>query len=174
MHGLIQLQFPAVYQRQLGRTPGLASASRGGVSPPLLRADADYERCDYTGCDGMHGRCARLGAGDGKIRAYLVSHPNTEAVRRLLRFWRNAISRIFCIRWTICPTVRRMAYQTCPLPRIVTAAATLRGAIVRFAQSVAGFGHSDDGDLRVMADDYGDCLLEFWKLAVSREPCAIS
>ena len=33
---------------------------------------------------------------------YLVSHPNLEALRRLLRFG-GVPSSIFCIRWRICP-----------------------------------------------------------------------
>lgn len=92
------------------------------------------------------------------IGAYLVSHPNFEAVRRLLRFG-GVDFQDFLHSLDDLPDRARLAVADLHLPRIELRS----GAEGQFSlicdASVAGFGHVMMGILRVMADDYGALAL---------------
>ncbi len=88
------------------------------------------------------------------IGTYLVSHPNVEALRRLLRF--GGVTFVeFLHSLDDLPDRARLAVSDLTLPRI-----ELRdhapGHFSLICQSpLAGFGHVMMGILRAMADDYG-------------------
>ena len=88
------------------------------------------------------------------IGTYLVSHPNVEALRRLLRF--GGVTFVeFLHSLDDLPDRARLAVSDLSLPRI-----ELRdhapGHFSLICQSpIAGFGHVMMGVLRAMADDYG-------------------
>ena len=92
------------------------------------------------------------------IGTYLVSHPNTEALRRLLRF--GGVDFVdFLHSLDELPERARLAVDDLDLPRL-----ELRDhAANRFSLTVyadhAGFGHVMIGVLRAMADDYGALVM---------------
>lgn len=88
------------------------------------------------------------------IGTYLVSHPNVEALRRLLRF--GGVTFVdFLHSLDDLPDRARLAVSDLNLPRM-----ELRehasGQFTLICQSpVSGYGHVMMGVLRTMADDYG-------------------
>jgi hypothetical protein len=88
------------------------------------------------------------------IGTYLVSHPNVESLRRLLRF--GGVTFVeFLHSLDDLPDRARLAVSDLHLPRI-----ELRDhAPARFSlvcdSPIAGYGHVMMGILRTMADDYG-------------------
>jgi hypothetical protein len=88
------------------------------------------------------------------IGTYLVSHPNVESLRRLLRF--GGVTFVeFLHSLDDLPDRARLAVSDLHLPRI-----ELRDhAQARFSlvcdSPIAGYGHVMMGILRTMADDYG-------------------
>ena len=88
------------------------------------------------------------------LGTYLVSHPNVEAIRRLLRFG-GATFVDFLHSLDELPDRARLAVPDLGLPRLELQhySATTYGLTV--THKVPGFGHVLVGILRTMADDYG-------------------
>ena len=92
------------------------------------------------------------------IGAYLVSHPKTEAVRRLLRFG-GVNFEDFLHSLDDLPDRARIAVAELHIPAIeLHTHAEGRFSLV-CARPTAGFGNLMMGVLRVMADDYGALAL---------------
>lgn len=92
------------------------------------------------------------------IGTYLVSHPNTEAVRRLLRFGGVNFTD-FLHSLDDLPARARLAVSDLHLPMIeLVEYANGRFGLV-CDSPVKGYGHLMMGILRVMADDYGALAL---------------
>ena len=92
------------------------------------------------------------------IGTYLVSNPNVEALRRLLRF--GAVTFVeFLHSLDDLPDRARLAVSDLHLPKIEL----LDHNEARFSlvcdATLAGFGHVMMGILRTMADDYGALVL---------------
>lgn len=88
------------------------------------------------------------------IGTYLVSHPNVEALRRLLRFGGDTFVD-FLLSLDDLPDRARLAVSDLRLPEIeLHEHADSRYSLVCRTQ-IAGFGHVMMGLLRTMADDYG-------------------
>jgi hypothetical protein len=175
MHGLINYSFQQYISDSYGKDAWLQVASRGGVSPPLFEPMLTYD--DAITPDVMDAMAQLLRRSRGEVMedigAYLVSHPNTEAVRRLLRFGGTNFED-FLHSLDDLPDRARMAVSDLHLPAIELHGHA-EGCYSLICDSpVAGFGHLMMGILRVMADDYGAlALLELESSGSGRETVRI-
>ena len=92
------------------------------------------------------------------LGTYLVSHPHTQAIRRLLRFG-GATFLEFLYSLDELPDRARLA-----LPELIFPSLELEGHdatrfTLRVSHEVPGFGHVMVGILRALADDYGALVL---------------
>jgi hypothetical protein len=92
------------------------------------------------------------------VGAYLVSHPNTEAVRRLLRFGGMNFED-FLHSLDDLPDRARMAVSDLHIPAIELHGHEPGHYSLICQTPLVGFGHLMMGVLRVMADDYGALAL---------------
>lgn len=88
------------------------------------------------------------------LGTYLVSHPNLEAVRRLLRFG-GASFVDFLHSLDEMPDRARLAVPDLDLPRLELQPIDDRAFVLDSEWTIPGFGHVMVGLLRTMADDYG-------------------
>lgn len=92
------------------------------------------------------------------IGTYLVSDPNVEALRRLLRF--AGISyEDFLLSLEDLPGRARLAVSDLILPRLDLRAVAGGRYVLRVSGGPAGLGHVMVGILRAMADDYGALVM---------------
>lgn len=88
------------------------------------------------------------------IGTYLVSHPNAEAVRRLLRF--SGVSFLdFLHSLDDLPARARLAVPDLDMPSLELYDHGAHSFSLTVRHDVAGFGYVMMGILRTMADDYG-------------------
>lgn len=88
------------------------------------------------------------------IGTYLVSHPNLEALRRLLRF--GGVNFLdFLHSLDDLPDRARLAVSDLVLPRIELREHNLHEYSLNCEGDIPGCGHLFTGILRAMADDYG-------------------
>ncbi len=95
------------------------------------------------------------------IGTYLVSHPNHEAVRRLLRF-SGVTFEEFLHSLDDLPARVRLAVSELDLPRLELrefATDSFCLSVYSKHKGMSGFGHVVTGLLRAMADDYGALVL---------------
>ncbi|MGR3503323.1 heme NO-binding domain-containing protein [Pseudaestuariivita sp.] len=85
---------------------------------------------------------------------YLVSHPNTQALRRLLRFGGETFAE-FLNSLDDLPDRARLALPDLELPRLELWELRPNEFRLEVTSPLAGFGHICVGMLRAMADDYG-------------------
>ncbi|UYV38524.1 heme NO-binding domain-containing protein [Rhodobacteraceae bacterium D3-12] len=160
MHGLIN----RTIQSFVSDTYGDAVWARIGLAADLGFADFEamliyedaltFRALDAVSCDLGKPRDEVL----EDIGTYLVSHPNVEAVRRLLRFGGDDFVE-FLHSLDDLPDWARLAVSDLDLPQL-----DLREhAPDRFTLTVnarrAGYGHVLIGVLRTLADDYGALVL---------------
>ncbi len=88
------------------------------------------------------------------IGTYLVSHPNVEALRRLLRFGGNTFVD-FLLSLDDLPDRARLAVSDLKLPEIELHEHTGNRYSLVCNTQIEGFGYVMVGLLRTMADDYG-------------------
>jgi hypothetical protein len=92
------------------------------------------------------------------LGTYLVSHPNLERVRRLLRF--GGVSFVdFLHSLDDLPGLARLALPDLELPRLLLEDEGEGRFTLRCTSPVSGAGHVVVGLLRAMADDYGALVL---------------
>ncbi len=92
------------------------------------------------------------------IGTYLVSHPNTEALRRLLRF--GGVDFVdFLHSLDELPERARLAVDDLDLPRLELRDHAGNQFSLTVHGSYPGFGHVLVGVLRAMADDYGALVI---------------
>ena len=92
------------------------------------------------------------------IGTYLVSHPNTEALRRLMRF--GGVDFIeFLHSLDDLPDRARLAVPDLDLPALELRDFSSNRFALICSGSVDGFGHVLVGVLRAMADDYGALVI---------------
>jgi len=108
------------------------------------------------------------------IGTYLVSHPNVEALRRLLRF--GGVSFVeFLHSLDDLPDRARLAVSDLNLPRIELRDHSPSQFSLICESPVAGYGHVMMGVLRAMADDYGAlALLEHTGAGQGKETIGIT
>ncbi len=85
---------------------------------------------------------------------YLVSHPNSAPIRRLLRF-AGATFEDFLHSLDELPERARLAHGRLDVPPLELRQHAPERFSLSFVAPVAGFGHVLVGVLRAMADDYG-------------------
>jgi len=108
------------------------------------------------------------------IGTYLVSHPNTEALRRLLRFGGESYED-FLHSLEELPERARLAVSDLHLPELELREAARGRFLLVCGPGPAGFGAVLVGVLRAMADDYGALvLLERREAAAGREAIEIT
>jgi hypothetical protein len=95
------------------------------------------------------------------LGTYLVSHPNTEAVRRLLRFG-GVTFEDFLHSLEDLPERARLALPDLDLPVLELAETNYAEYRLTIDAAFAGTGHVMLGLLRAMADDYGALVLLDW------------
>ena len=89
---------------------------------------------------------------------YLVSNPNVEALRRLLRFGGITFEE-FLHSLNDLPDRARLAVADLDLPKLELRQHTARHFSLTLTSDQSGFGHVMVGILRTMADDYGALAL---------------
>ena len=88
------------------------------------------------------------------LGTYLVSHPNTEALRRLMRFGGvNFVEFLYSLDEL--PDRARLAVSDLVLPELELRDQTPTQFTLLCKSKIAGAGHVFIGLLRTMADDYG-------------------
>jgi hypothetical protein len=160
MHGLIYRSFQNYICDSYGRDAWLHVAARAEISPPDFEAMLSYDDAMApTVLDAM-GAVLRRPRGEvmEDVGAYLVSHPNTEAVRRLLRFGGMNFED-FLHSLDDLPDRARMAVSDFQIPAIELHSHEPGHYSLICHTPLAGFGHLMMGVLRVMADDYGALAL---------------
>ncbi len=156
MHGLINRSFQNYMCDRYGRDVWLKVAGIADVSPPEFEAMLSYDDAITPAVLDAMGEV--LGRPRSEVMedigTYLVSHPNTEAIRRLLRFGGMNFED-FLHSLDDLPDRTRMAVADLHLPAIELHDQA-EGRFCLICESpLAGFGHLMMGVLRVMADDYG-------------------
>ncbi|MFP4275582.1 MAG: heme NO-binding domain-containing protein [Paracoccaceae bacterium] len=92
------------------------------------------------------------------LGTYLVSHPNTEALRRLLRFGGESYEE-FLHSLEELPERARLAVSDLHLPELELREAARGRFLLACGPGPAGFGAVLMGVLRAMADDYGALVI---------------
>ncbi|MGC8201882.1 heme NO-binding domain-containing protein [Aliiroseovarius sp. PTFE2010] len=92
------------------------------------------------------------------LGTYLVSHPNREALRRLLRFGGETFEE-FLHSLDELQDRARLAVPEMDLPSIEVDEVTAGAFSVKCGPGMPGFGYVMVGVLRAMADDYGALVL---------------
>lgn len=92
------------------------------------------------------------------LGTYLVSHPNTESLRRLLRFGGDTFIE-FLHSLDELPDRARLAVSDFDLPELDLRDQTATQYSLTCRSPIAGTGHVFIGILRAMADDYGALVI---------------
>lgn len=156
MHGLVN----RALQRFAEDTQGAAfwAELMARALPDIDGFEAMLSYDDATTGRLIGAMAARLGVPTGMmledLGTYLVCHPNTEALRRLLRFGGVSFTEFLHSLEDLADRVR-LAVTDLILPEI--GVSELRGGRFRLVSEpgLPGFGHVLMGVLRAMADDYG-------------------
>ena len=171
MHGLINHSIQSYMRDSYGERAWQDVAVRAGLSPPSFEAMLTYDDALTPAVLDAMAQVLRRPRGDvmEDIGSYLVSHPNTEAVRRLLRFGGMNFED-FLHSLDDLPDRARMAVADLELPAIeLHGHADGRYSLI-CQSALEGFGHLMMGVLRVMADDYGAlAVLELESCETGRE-----
>lgn len=171
MHGLINRSFQNYMTDSYGRTAWLKVAGRASVSPPEIEAMLSYDDAITPAILDAMGSVLDRARGEimEDVGTYLVSHPNTEAVRRLLRFGGMNFED-FLHSLDDLPDRAQMAVSDLYLPAIELHGHGDGNFSLICDSPLAGFGHLMMGVLRVMADDYGVlALLELEDSGMGKE-----
>lgn len=160
MHGFINRSIQNYMTDVNGLSAWQSAAARVGLSPPEFESMLSYP--DEITPEVLDAAAAVLRRSRSEVMedigAYLVSHPNTEAVRRLLRFGGMNFED-FLHSLDDLPDRARMAVSDLHLPSIeLHEFAEGRYSLICHS-NLEGFGHVMMGILRVMADDYGALAL---------------
>jgi len=129
-------EFEAMLSYEAALTPRLIAAIADGLDKPMPEVLED-------------------------IGTYLVSHPNVEALRRLLRFGGDTFVE-FLHSLDDLPERARLALADLHLPRLELrdhTASFFSLAVEAGPGGIEGFGHVMIGLLRSLADDYGALVL---------------
>ncbi|WP_443070211.1 heme NO-binding domain-containing protein [Sulfitobacter sp.] len=156
MHGLINHSFQSFMRDGYGDRAWLEVAARAGVSPPSFEPMLCYEDSITPAVLDAMALVLRRSRDEvmEDIGTYLVTHPNTEAVRRLLRFGGMNFED-FLHSLDDLPDRARMAVADLELPAIELHGHEGGRYSLICESPMPGFGHLMMGVLRVMADDYG-------------------
>ncbi|UWR23506.1 heme NO-binding domain-containing protein [Sulfitobacter sp. S190] len=160
MHGLINRSIQNYICDGYGADRWLAVARRVPLDPPVFEAMLWYE--DALTHAALDAAAEVLERDRSEVMedigSYLVSHPNAERVRRLLRFG-GATFEDFLHSLDDLPDRARLAVPDLVLPGIELLTEGAGRYVLRCGATFEGFGHFMMGLLRAMSDDYGTLAL---------------
>lgn len=156
MHGLINRAIQSFTRDTYGTEVWDDVVAAGHLETPEFEAMLVYD--DAQTMQALDALAAHLGKPRADvledIGTYLVSHRNTEALRRLLRFGGVTFAE-FLDGLDELPGRARLAVSDLDLPGIEVRRHTVEHYTLTVFSPVAGWGHFFVGVLRAMADDYG-------------------
>lgn len=156
MHGLINRAIQGFALHSYGDVLWQAVVDRADLPAAGFEAMPIYE--DALTDRALSALCAELGRGRDEvledIGTYLVSHPQTEALRRLLRFGGETYVE-FLHSLDDLPDRARMAVSDLHLPALELREHAPGRYSLDSGLGLPGFGRVMIGILRTMADDYG-------------------
>ena len=160
MHGLVLRTLQAFIQDTYGTEAWQGIAATAGVEPPefeaMLHYDAHFLPAVLTAAaEALHKPPESLLEDVG---TYLISHPNRERLRRLLRF-SGVDFTDFLHSLEDLPERARLAVSDLDLPEFELTKYPDGTFQVRLQSEIPGYGHVLVGVLRAMADDYGALAL---------------
>jgi hypothetical protein len=160
MHGLVNRSIQCFLRDTYGVTTWNAVAREAGLGfdsfEPMLTYDPALTEAVIVAAGKTLNRARDSVLED--LGTYLVSHPNAEALRRLLRFG-GVNFEDFLLSLEDLPERGRMALPDLDLPAfdLTDAGGGVFGLTV--SAPIAGTGHVIVGLLRAMADEYGALVL---------------
>jgi hypothetical protein len=160
MHGLILRTFEVFVEDTYGPVVWSDIAQMAGLEEPVFEAMLNYEPLIYSvlieASEGQLNKPAEAIWED--VGTYLVSHPNSEGLRRLLRF--GGVDFIeFLHSLDDLPDRTRLAVADLALPDLELTDQGQNQFRLRVGEGLPGFGYVMMGILRAMADDYGALAL---------------
>lgn len=160
MHGLILRTVQTFLQDTYGTEVWECIAIRAGLETPQFEAMLHYDASVLQTL--LDAAAAELNKPVETlledIGTYLISHPNSAGVRRLLRFGGVDFSE-FLYSLEDLPDRVQLAVCDLVLPRLELRTCNENHFDLRVCGSLVGFGHVLVGVLRAMADDYGALAL---------------
>lgn len=160
MHGLILRTFQVFVEDTYGPAAWSDIARRANLEVPDFEAMLNYEPKTYTALieASEHRLCKPAETIWEDVGTYLVSHPNSEGLRRLLRF--GGVDFIeFLHSLDDLPDRTRLAVADLALPDLELSETGSNCFRLRVGAGLPGFGYVMMGVLRAMADDYGALAL---------------
>nr|WP_136440194.1 heme NO-binding domain-containing protein [Pacificoceanicola onchidii] len=169
MHGLILKTFQVFVEDTYGTTTWDEIAAEAGLDPPNFEAMLTYEktmlRTLISSAETVLDKPSTQFIED--IGTYLVSHPNREGLRRLLRF--GGVDFIeFLHSLDDLPGRARLAVPNLDLPEIELIDEDPAHFVLNITGDMRSFSHVLVGVMRAMADDYGALVLLDHKGGTSR------
>lgn len=160
MHGLILRTFQVFVQDTYGFEPWRRIVDAAGLDAADFEAMLNYPQDTYTAVvrasESVLNKPSDAFLED--VGTYLVSHPNSEGLRRLLRF--GGVDFIeFLHSLEDLPDRARLAVADLQLPDLDLVDGAPDNFSLRVGGGLPGFGHVMLGVLRAMADDYGALVL---------------
>ncbi len=160
MHGLIYKTLQCFIEDTYGEGSWSEVARLGDIDPPEFEAMLHYEvgLTDRLLDAAATHLCKPRDAILEDVGTYLVSHPNTESLRRLLRFGGVNFNE-FLHSLDDLPDRTRLAVPDLDMPELELIEFAQDRFSLRCTGQVAGFGLVLVGILRAMADDYGALVI---------------
>lgn len=160
MHGLIYRTLQVFIQDSYGAERWLEIASRASLETPefeaMLMYDPDLVGLLLAASENVLSVPREMLLED--VGTYLVSHPNSEGLRRLLRFGGVDFTE-FLHSLEDLPDRSRLAVADLSLPDLELQEHAGNRFLLRINGQIPGFGHVLTGVLRAIADDYGALVL---------------
>ncbi|WP_068112944.1 heme NO-binding domain-containing protein [Tropicimonas marinistellae] len=160
MHGLINRSIQCFVQDTYGEGRWLSISSSMGVPPDGFEAMLTYD--DKLSLKLLRTVVSQLDKPEEMlledVGTYLVSHPNTEAIRRLLRFGGETFDE-FLHSLDDLPDRARLAVSDLVLPELQLEDNGEGNFILHVRGPHRGFAFVLVGVLRALADDYGALVL---------------
>lgn len=160
MHGLINRSIQSFVTTSYGQATWEKVAYRAGLEFSDFEAMLRYDDALTPQVLDAASEVLDRARGDmmEDIGTYLVSHPNTDAVRRLLRF--GGVNFVdFLHSLDDLPDRVRLAVSDLSLPKLELREHSEDSFSLLCSGEIEGFGNLMMGILRVMADDYGTLAL---------------
>lgn len=160
MHGLIPRTFQVFAEDTYGPGTWAEIVQAAGLDVPDFEAMLNYPRETYSALIAAAEHVLEKPAEAiwEDVGTYLVSHPNSEGLRRLLRF--GGVDFIeFLHSLDDLPDRARLVVADLVLPELELTDSGSHQFKLRVGDGLPGFGYVMVGVLRAMADDYGALAL---------------
>lgn len=160
MHGLINRAIQSFVCNTYGTERWVRITAKAGLGFSEFEAMLFYEETQTRAV--LAAACAELGRREADfledLGTYLVSHPQVEALRRLLRF--GGVDYVdFLHSLDYLPGRARLAVCDLDLPSLELRELAPGNFLLTCGAGLPGYGHVLIGILRAMADDYGALVM---------------